>query len=356
MSTKLFVAACAAALFATNPSNAADPGTSWPVRTPAQSGMTAAECTSLAKATGWVSNTATPSFAGFVVEEGFQICMWGNPTKRFDWASAVKPVMSTMLFYAIDEGRTSGVNARIAQYGWALTDPDQSITFHHLANQTSGYALPENPGARWGYNDYAIALYCKTLAISPSTVPGAKAPHTVFPTTMLQTVASRFAVLQFQDGGIMGNGRSGCQLFASPRDFARVGQFWMNKGVWRGTQRLPRPYFDSFQKNQVDPALPRTAGGAPSDYLGVGSTGGNANQNILGQGSYGYNWTFNRPTVRWPSAPADTFQARGHHNGEAMFVIPSLQLIMAWKGKVSADAAVYSDANRYLSLLIAGAR
>ena len=31
-------------------------------------------------------------------------------------------------------------------------------------------------------------------------------------------------------------------------------------------------------------------------------TGGNANQNILGQGSYGFNWTFNQPTVRWPHA------------------------------------------------------
>jgi hypothetical protein len=173
---------------------------------------------------------------------------------------------------------------------------------------------------------------------------------------MLQVVAARFAPLQFQDGGIIGNGRNGCQLYASVRDFARVGWWWLNKGLWHGTQMLPISYFDNFMKNQVSSSLPRTAGGAIDDYLHVGTTGGDANQNILGQGGYGFNWTFNQPTVRWPHAPADTLQARGHHNGEAMFVLPSQRmLLVCGKCRQSSDATTYSDADHYLQLLL-GAR
>ena len=154
-----------------------------------------------------------------------------------------------MLFFAIKELKTSGVNARISQYGWPMTVPDQSITWHHLANMVSGYALPENPGARWGYNDYAISLYCKTLFPK------------VFEQTMASVAASRLGTLQFQDGAVIGSGRGGCQLFTSVRDAARIGWFWLNKGRWRGVQLLPASYFDNYRKNQVSATLPRTAGG-----------------------------------------------------------------------------------------------
>jgi hypothetical protein len=56
--------------------------------------------------------------------------------------------MSTMLFYAIKEGRTTGVNDRVYRFGWPMTVPDQSITWLHLGSMTSGYVLADNPGAR----------------------------------------------------------------------------------------------------------------------------------------------------------------------------------------------------------------
>jgi hypothetical protein len=65
--------------------------------------------------------------------------------------------------FAVKEGKISSVEATIAGFGWALRPADRTITFRHLANMTSGYALPENPGTHSGYNDYAISLYVKTL-------------------------------------------------------------------------------------------------------------------------------------------------------------------------------------------------
>ena len=56
------------------------------------------------------------------------------------------------------------------------------------------------------------------------------------------------------------------------------------KGNWRGTQRLPASYFDSYMKPLVPDNLPRTAGGI-NDYLDIGTTGGATNQNFPGQES-----------------------------------------------------------------------
>jgi hypothetical protein len=322
-----------AVLFAA-PAQAVDPGTAWATRTPAQVGLNIAKLNELRAATGWKPGSTT--FRGFVVKNGYQVYTWGNVAQKGDWASAVKPVMSTMLFYALKELRTSGVNARIYQYGWPMTVPDRSMTWHHLANMVSGYALPENPGARWGYNDYAISLYCKTLFPK------------VFKQTMAAVVASRLAPLQFQDGAVIGSGRGGCQLFTSVRDAARIGWFWLNKGRWQGVQRLPASYFDSYRKNQVSATLPRTAGGLANDYLAVGSTGGGNNQDSAGQGRYGYNWWFNQPKRGWPSAPPDTFVAIGHHYNESIFVIPSRQLVFTCKCKTSGR----SEADKYLRLLV----
>jgi hypothetical protein len=343
--TRTLVAAALAALFATNPSVAQTyPGTSWATRTPAQAGMNVTKLNELRAATGWTSGSV---MRGLVVKDGYIVYSWGSITQRGDWASAAKPLISSMMFYAVKEGRTSGVNARIYQYGWPTTVADQAITWHHLGSMTSGYALADNPGARWAYNDYAIALYCRTLFTQTGD------SVSVFGQSMSQVVANRLAPLQFQDDGVIGSGRNGCQLYASARDFARIGWWWLNRFKWKTQQLLPDSYFTNFVKNQVSSSLPRTAGGPINDYLGVGTTGGDTNQNILGQGSYGYNWTFNQPTRRWPSAPADTFQARGHHNAEMMFMIPSRRLLLVCaKCRPSTDAALYYDANRYLSLLL----
>jgi hypothetical protein len=347
--SRILVAATLAALLATNPfdSQAADPGTTWPRRTPTEVGLNVAKLNELRAATGWTSGNAT--LRGFVVKNGFQVYSWGNVAQRGDWASAVKPLMSTMLFYAVDELKTSGVNARIFQYGWPLIGPDQQITWLQLGAMTSGYGFPdEGPGARWAYNDWATALYCRTLFTQSGD------SISVFGQTMAQAVAQRLSPLQFQDGGVIGAGRNGCQLFTSIRDAARIGQFWMNRGAWRGVQRLPTSYFDNFGKSQVDANLPKTAGSPTDDYLHVaGTTGGGPNQTQFdGRGRYGFNWWFNEPLHAWASAPTDTFAAMGHHNAESIFIIPSRQIVFTCKCKNSAPENIVADGNRYLRLLI----
>ena len=106
---------------------------------------------------------AAPAFRGSIIKNGYLVYSWGNVSERGDWASAIKPVMSTMLFYAIKEGARLGrqrphLPVRLAD---DHTRPVDTGTIWPTGDLR--LALPENPGARWGYNDNAIRLYCRTL-------------------------------------------------------------------------------------------------------------------------------------------------------------------------------------------------
>jgi hypothetical protein len=92
--------------------------------------------------------------------------------------------------------------------------------------------------------------------------------------------------------------------------------------------------------------------GGTNDYLHIGTFGGGTNQALPGQGRYGYHLWFNPDRVTWPDAPSDTFQARGHNNAESMFVIPSRNLVVAFRGKDSTSAKAFADANGYLKILM----
>ncbi len=221
------------------------------------------------------------------------------------------------------------------------------MTFWHLANMTSGYALPEPPGQAWSYNDPAISLYLKLLfdgVFRQAPNAAAMAPH-------------RLGALQFQDGAIFGS-RQGYGLRTTPRDFARIGWLWLNKGEWNGTPLLPRHYFDRYMRPQVSYHIPRTLGGA-HDYLRTHFFGGGTDQTPYGPGIYGFNWWFNVPVgpgrpLTWPDAPTDTFQANGHWDRKILVGIPSLGMVAVARGKWgdfelgAANAAM----NQHLKLLV----
>ena len=130
------------------------PGESWEVRTPEQVQLDGQVLDQLAIQLGG---------RGCVIRNGYVVKSWGDQSERGDWLSSAKPVLSTLLFFAVEEGLVKSVDQPIADFGWELSDKDRSMTFRHLGAMTSGYARPEVPGAAWSYNDYAIQLYQKTL-------------------------------------------------------------------------------------------------------------------------------------------------------------------------------------------------
>ena len=288
------------------------PGKSWEEREPAQLGLDAAKLEEFA--TNAVGD-------GCVIKDGYLVKSWGERTSHKWWASASKPVLSTLLLLAVQEHKLPGVDAPVKSVGWELSAKDSTMTFRHLANMVSGYACGEAPGAAWGYNDFGIQLYARSL-------------EKVFHQTLDEAFQQRMAALQFQDGEFFGSG-GGLGVAASPRDFARLGWLWLNRGRWNGQQVISEKLFVDYIKPGVPADLPRTRIKA-EDYLRIGTYGGGTDQTPYGPGVYGFNFWFNERTPSgervWPAAPADTYQANGMWNRDTVTIFPSLRMVVAVRG------------------------
>ena len=319
---------------------AAFPAATWETRVPSELGLQADKLDALALTLGG---------RGCVIKDGYVVKSWGDQSERSDWMSSAKPVLTTMLMFALKEGRIQSFDQPIADFGWELHDKDKGITFRHLANMTSGYARPEAAGAAYAYNDFAIQLYQSTLF------------DKVFRNDAKATVEdpSRLGALGFEDGLVFSEKR---RIKASVRDFARIVWLWQCKGKWGDSQLLPEQYFVDEMHPQVPADFPLTQGEDTGDYLGIGSYGGGSDQGSYnGVGVYGFNWWFNEkggkhPDSRlWPDAPADTVMSLGF-GGNCSAILPSHGIVLVnakgnWDGATSGEPA--SPANQALRLLVA---
>lgn len=294
------------------------PGVTWETRTPEEVGLRSNALATLASMINGV---------GAVVRNGYIVHTWGDQTVKEDWASAAKPVLHTLLLFAIQENRIASLDDRVETWvlagtGGTLTPEDQAMTFAHLTNMTSGYALIDAPGAAWAYNDVASQLKNRLIGA-------------IFGEPLDAPLLERLAPLQFEDGSLL-TSRGGYGVSTTARDMARIGWFWMNHGNWRNQRILSSELFEEYMRTHVPGTMPRSAG-PDVDYLSVGTVGGGTDQSAFGPGIFGNSWWFN-DTVgvtglrAWPGAPLDAFQANGHFNREIVVMIPSLNLLVAARG------------------------
>jgi len=288
----------------------------WETRSPSQLGINPAALER------FKAHLNIPEAAGVVVRNGYLADSWGQVDGKIGWMSATKPVFSTLLFFAIERGLLRGADDLVGKWGWNLSPKDRTMTFRHLANMVSGYACQDPPGVAWAYNDFAIKLFHLTL-------------ERVFGKGLNDIAADCFAPLGLENGELFET-----KLYhvkTTPRDFARIGWFWMNRGMWDNRQVLPSKYFDAYMKPDVPADLPGTATPRADDYLKIGSFGGSHNQTLYdGRGAYGFCWWFNTQvgtTGRrfWPDAPADAVLCIGY-GGKVLVMLPSRGLMAAVKG------------------------
>lgn len=316
------------------------PGAQWDTRSPADLGLDGTPLEQIATLLGG---------RGCIVKDGYVVKQWGDQTERKDWLSSVKPLFSTLLFFAIEEGKVKSVDQPVADFGWELQPRHQGITFRHLGAMNSGYARPEGAGEAWAYNDFAIQLYQKTLFDKVFGASGNTAAAT----------PERLGPLGFEDGLRFSDKH---RMKASVRDFARIVWFWCQKGNWAGEQLLPRHYFDDYMVPQTAKDLPQTEkDGKDEDYLGIGSFGGGSDHfSKEGPGIYGFNWWFNETgrlhpdALTWPDAPADAVMSIGF-GGNCSVFIPSLNVALIcaqgeWGTLKGGD--VDAPMNRAMALLV----
>lgn len=283
---------------------------------------------------------------GCIVRHGKMAFQWGDVKSSRDWASASKPVLSTMLLFGVEHRVVDSVHAPISTYGWPLRGADAGITFRQLACMTSGYACEEPPGAAWAYNDYGIELLAQSL-------------ERAFGRSLNDTAKDFMAPLQFEDGRTFGSRRGhGCTL--SPRDMARLGWFWLNEFKWGDHRLISHRLFTRNIKVGVPGDLPRSVSTKPDDYLNVDTYGGGVNQTPWGPGCYGFSFWFNGELAHgqkvWPAATSDAFQANGIWNRDTVTMYPSLKMVvvvsMARKPGAFQPGSPESAANQNMKLLM----
>src|SRR5262249_3019879 len=109
----LFPAALGAAPAGAAAAEPVYPGADWDTRTPEQAGLAADKLKALAALAGG---------RGCVGRHGSLLYPGGAPAKSGDVASAVKPVLSTLLLLAVQQDKLKSVDARVADFEPRLRD------------------------------------------------------------------------------------------------------------------------------------------------------------------------------------------------------------------------------------------
>ena len=102
---------------------------------------------------------------GCVVRDGYVVKTWGDVTRHKDWASAAKPVLSTLLLAAVADGKLASVDALVKDAGWRRNDKDAPMTYRHLANMVSGYSC-RIAGHRLGLQRFRDSALCEIARAS----------------------------------------------------------------------------------------------------------------------------------------------------------------------------------------------
>jgi CubicO group peptidase (beta-lactamase class C family) len=312
------------------------PAAEWEKRAPEEVGLSAEKLKALADLAGG---------RGCVVRHGYLVYAWGDASKSGDIASAVKPILSTLLLLAVQQEKIKSFDAKVADFEPRLADlnkgKDAGITWRHLASQTSGYGLNEAPGEAYSYNDFALALYYDTLM------------HKVYQQDGTRVLKEQLGdVLGFQDKytfeAFGPDDRPG-RLAISVRDLARFGLLYLRGGKWKDKQLL-KPESVRLALSSVVPAdLPRTHGKDVDMLPKQRSLGGSKNITPAGPGCYSFNWWLNRTDKDgkrlYVDGPPDLYVAQGHGGERALWVIPSLDLIVAWNdAKIDDHDASFGNA------------
>ncbi len=312
---------CAFCVFRVNGEGGVFPGATWETRAPEQAGLSPQKLDALKELVGG---------RGCVVRHGYMVYSWGDQTKSSDVASAFKPVLSTLLLMAVLERRLKSVGDLVAEFEPRLktlnNGKDASMTWRHLASQTSGYGLAEAPGAAYSYNDFALTLYYTILT------------QKVFETNGTEVLRTRLAgPLQFEDAftfnAFRRPDRDG-RLALSVRDFARIGLLYLHDGQWRDKQLIKSEFIRMAINSPIPAGTPLTSGREADMLPGQHSIGGGKNITPVGPGYYSFNWWLNRTNKSgqrlYVDAPPDTYVASGHGGKRTLWIIPSLDLIACW--------------------------
>ena len=321
-----------------------EPGSDWSVEAPEDHGM---DPYTLGWSRVYAFQEPRNTQGVVVVRNGAIVAEWYAPGQDQDsWAaswSVAKSFMGALIGIAIEEGLIPSVDEPMTTYypEWAGSSREE-ITVRHVLQMASGLHWDEDydPAAGPPEDSEIIQL----VAAQPDQlayVSGLEAesePGTVFnyssgDTLLLSGVIERatgMSVAEYAEQQLFGpigidqvewwqdaagHTLTYCCLDMPSRDFARMGLLFLNEGMWGDEQVVPSHWV-------TDSLMPSPA------FEG-----------------YGYQWwLIGNEDDRLPD---DTYAAQGH-DGQYIYVIPSLDLVVVRNGTYfKFDGPAIADPNLY---------
>lgn len=249
-------------------------------------------------------------------------------TRQLGWSMA-KSVTNAMVGRLIRDGVLEGVDEPAGLAAWD-GDDRAVITFDNLLHMASGlqwdetYALgttitemlyaaedmgafaasqplSEPVGTFQQYSSGTTNIICDAIA-ERVDVPASTMAHEL----VFEPLGMTSAVLEPDASG---GPVCSSYLWATPRDWARFGQWFLSDGVWEGERLLPEGWVDYSTAVPDLEVFPDDDGHAAHWWA-----------NELPGGS-----------LRFPMMPADTFWASGH-DGQRVMIVPSTELVVVRMG------------------------
>jgi CubicO group peptidase (beta-lactamase class C family) len=271
-----------------------------------------------------------------------------------DLRSAGKTFTSVLLGALMHDGVSIGPDARIADYLAPSTNPDprkSAITLAQLMTHTSGLACDDNDDASPGneetmqsqqaqpdWRKYIINLpmahdpgtryaYCSG-GINLAGAALAAASHTAMPELFDREIARKLQWGPYY-WNLMPNGEGylGGGAYVRPRDLLKLGQAYLDGGVWNGARIADEPWVAQSTASRVV-INPQTTGLTPDNF-----------SNVYIPGEDGYAWHLKTFTVAGHSYAA---YGAGGNGGQLLIVIPALDMVIAFTGGNYGQGGIWS--------------
>ena len=251
-------------------------------------------------------------------------------------ASVTKSITSILVGIAIDEGFLQGVDEKIfsffPEYADLSAGGKEKLTLAHMLTMGTGIPWDES----YPYTDIRNDLNRMWHDTDPIRVvlekPAIAAPTTRFlynsgTTNLLGEIVRRgtgMSVVEFAEQNLFGPlgistyewvgfehdpemALASSGLYLRPRDMAKLGQLYLQQGMWNGEQIVSRHWVENSVKRWV--SIPPSARG--SDHAS----------------GYGYQWWLEE----YDGGQIEAYSARGH-GLQFIVVLPDLNMVVVFTG------------------------
>jgi CubicO group peptidase (beta-lactamase class C family) len=263
-----------------------------------------------------------------------------------DIRSVGKTFASILLGAAMESGAPISPETRVYDLMAGLgpfANPDprrERITIAHLLTHTAGLACndndessPGNEGVLWRQDDPNLWRY--TLNLPQAHEPGERYAYCSANLNLvggalnaatgesLPELFDRVIARPLQFGpyywNVMPNGEGylGGGAFMRPRDLLKVGQTYLNGGVWNGRRVVSRDWVERSTSPRIT-ISPETTGLSEEEF-----------SNFYGRGVDGYAW--HRNGVRVGDRVVESYEANGN-GGQLLVVVPEYDLVVVFTG------------------------